>query len=248
MNKRFATITATIFSAFIIAPAAQALPLVDIHLKANSWQTEYSGDIGQGDNTVSFADLGFEQEQTTSFSLTLRHSVPLIPNFKIQQTTLDTEAEATLDVGQILELTDITFNDDVQTNLDLSHTDFTIFYSILYFDFGLTGRTFDTESTIEGSTESATVSLSGTVPMAYLGLDADLPFTGLYINADLNTVSYEGNSLQDLSAALGYKVSDTFPLTAEVGYRKMNLSLEELDDLEGDFSIAGWFFSLGLDF
>jgi len=84
--------------------------------------------------------------------------------------------------------------------------------------------------------------------MLYAGVNADLPFTGVYIDASLNTISYDGNGLQDLSAAVGYNFGDLLPLTAELGYRKMSLDLEDLDDVEGDFTIDGWFLSLGLAF
>lgn len=255
MKKQFLTIPmglATFLSGLLISQATHALPGVDIHLKANSWQKEYSGDIGQDDNIVTFDDLGFEKEQTTSFSLTFRHFVPGIPNFKIQQTTLDADAQATLDVGTLFQLTDTEFQGDVTTSLDLSHTDITAFYSFLYFDVGLTGRNFDTESSIEGSDGTniveETLLITGTIPMLYLGIDVDLPLTGVYINAEMNTVSFDGNSLQDLSAALGYQVNSVFPLTVEAGYRRMSLDLKELDDLKGDFSIDGLFVSLGLAF
>ena len=253
MKKRSLIAPLTFASAFsgllMMTQATQALPLADIHLKAYHWQTEYSGEIGQGENTASFDDLGFEDEDTSSFSLTLRHSIPVIPNVKIQQTTLDTENSGTL--TETFEFEDLSFSasEDVTTNLDLSHFDVTAFYSLFYLDIGITGRNFDTESSIVGSTSgSATATLDGWLPMFYLGVHADLPFTGLYVDANLNTVSYDGNGLQDLSAALGYKLGNIFPLTAEAGYRKMSLELEDLDGIEGDFTIDGWFLSLGLDF
>lgn len=222
----------------------------DINLKAYSWQTEYSGDIGQGTNNVSFDNLGFDDGSSTSFSLTFRHPVPVLPNIKLQQTTLDETADGTLSSGQIFEITDIEFDADVTTSLDLSHLDVTLFYSLFAIDIGLTGRNFDTETSVSSDTppEEASAELDAWVPMVYLGVNADLPLTGLYVDAAINTISYDGNRLQDTQAALGYQLDGALPLTAELGYRAMNLKLEDLDDIEGDFTIDGWFLSLGLTF
>jgi len=92
MKKHALTITANLAlltGSFLLVSTSQALPLLDVHLKANAWQTQYSGEIGQNNNTVSFDDLGFDKESTSSFSITLRHPVPLIPNIKFQKTALD---------------------------------------------------------------------------------------------------------------------------------------------------------------
>jgi len=242
----------TVALAFVVGSlmstqTAQALPLIDIDLKAAYWQAQYDGEIGQNDQTATFDDLGLNKDNTNSLSLTLRHPVPLIPNAKLQQTALDSNGSGT--ISQPFELKEVEFPEggDVNTNLDLSHLDLTLFYSFLYFDVGLTGRNFDTVSTFSGN-ESGTVTatLDGWIPMLYLGLNADLPFTGFYIDGSLNAISYDGNGLQDLSAAVGYETGGIYSFTTELGYRSMTLNLDDLDGIVGDFAIDGWFLSLGL--
>ena len=237
---------ASLLSGLMMTQTVQALPLADIDLKAYYWQTQYSGEISQNDQTATFDDLGLDKENTNSLSLTLRHAVPLVPNVKLQQTTLDTTSNGT--ISQTFEFEGVEFaaSEDVTTNLDLSHFDITAFYSFLYFDVGLTGRNFDTVSTISGTSGTGQVTLNGWIPLLYLGVNADLPFTGVYIDSSLNAISFEGNGLQDFSVAVGYNLGDLFPLTAELGYRSMNLQLDDIDSLAGDFAIDGWFLSLGL--
>ena len=237
---------ASLFGGLMMTQTAQALPLIDIDLKAAFWQSQYAGEINQDEQTASFEDLGLDDESNNSLSLTVRHAVPLIPNVKLQKTTLDTTSSGTISQTFTFEDVDFSSNEEVTTNLDLSHLDLTAFYSFLYFDVGLTGRNFDTQSTITGNAGTGTVTLDGWIPMLYLGVNADLPFTGVYIDASLNAITYDGNGLQDLSAAVGYNLGDIFPLTAELGYRSMNFALDDLDGLAGDFTIDGWFLSLGL--
>jgi len=176
-------------------------------------------------------------------------------NAKIKHSDISASASGTL--ARTLEFDDVTFSlgEDVETDLDLTHTDFTLFYSPLnnwvQIDIGLTGRRFDAEGTITGSvtgTESET--FDNWVPMVYLGARFELPLTGLYADATLNTVNYDGNEVSDFTAALGYAIDlPTVDIVAELGYRTFTFALDEDDsDIGIDLELDGLYLNLGFQF
>ncbi|MGH1439974.1 MAG: TIGR04219 family outer membrane beta-barrel protein [Cellvibrionaceae bacterium] len=242
-------------SASLFSTGSYSVPLIDVYVTVGEWQPDYSGDIGINDNTATLEELGFDDDSHNTFSLVFKHPIPGIPNAKIRHSDISTSASGTLE--RSLEFNDITFSasEDVETDLDLTHTDFTLFYSPLnnwiQIDLGLTGRRFDAEGTITGSvngTESET--FDEWVPMLYLGARFELPLSGLYADATLNTVNYDGNEVSDLTAAVGYAFDLTaVDIVAEVGYRTFTFKLDEDDnDIGADLELDGLYFNLGFQF
>jgi len=102
---------------------SQAASVVDFTIKASRWQADYSGDIGSNGLTASLGELGFDDEDQNVITVELKHSLPILPNIRIQDTSLDADASGTL--VRALDFNGATFvaNTDVDTDLDLSHTD-----------------------------------------------------------------------------------------------------------------------------
>ncbi|MGH1485231.1 MAG: TIGR04219 family outer membrane beta-barrel protein [Cellvibrionaceae bacterium] len=244
----------TTLIALLLSTPVYSAPLIDFTVTASQWQTEYSGRVGQGADTASLDDLGFEDENFNVVRAVLRHPIPVIPNLLVQRTDLDTEANGTLTGTFVFDGVTYIATEQVSTTLDLSHTDATLFYSPLSnwvtFDIGLTGRHFNGEASVTGSTAgSSSIDLDDWIPLVYFNARFELPLTGLYIGGTINTISHDDNTLKDFSAALGYVVDGAVvDLVAELGYRAFTLDVDDINDFEGNIDIDGLYFTLGLKF
>ena len=238
-----------------ISLSAYSVPVIDFSVTAGQWQPDYSGEIGQNSNTADLDDLGFDDDDHNVITAIFKHPVPFIPNVRLQQTDLDTEASGTLKGTLEIDGTVFSGNETVDTDLDLSHKDITLFYSPInnwvQFDIGLTGRHFDGEIAVVGSaTGKQSVDFDDWIPMLYVGTRAELPLTGLYVDAHINAIGYDGNRLSDVTAALGYvaKLPGIAGLAAELGYRTFTLDIEDINNFEGDIDIKGLYVKVGIQF
>lgn len=235
--------------------SAYSVPLVDVGVMVGQWSPDISGDAGVNDQTATLAELGLEEETHNFVTVVFKHPLPLIPNAKISMSDIETNGRGTL--ARTFEFDDFVFqaNENVVSSFDLSHTDFTLFYSPLnnwvQIDFGLTGRKFDAEATVTGNVSGTeTAVFDDWVPLLYLGGRFELPLTGLFVDARMNALSYEGNGITDLTTSIGYALDlPAVDLVAELGYRTFNLELDEDEnDVGVDIELDGIFFSVGLQF
>jgi len=150
---------------------------------------------------------------------------------------------------------------DVDAQFDVSYVDYTLYYEIFdnglfSFDIGLTGRDFDGDvnvstqvntalpgdtpvySTVEGS-----ISTDEIIPMLYASTSVGLPFTGLSVFAEGNFLSIDDHTLYDYQAGLSYAVMDNIAIdfNLTLGYRAVQLKLEDLNDLYSDMEFKGFF-------
>jgi len=242
-----------------LSAASSAVPILKLDVGAAVWMPDYSGDIGV--DLVDVEDLNLADDNGTmayiDFDFPL---VPLIPSIRVKRTDLTTDGVGSL--TETFEFADRTFdaNADLATDLDLSHTDYTLYYGLPEFfldvDFGLTFRQFDGEATMVGTigseTEIDSVELDITIPMLFADVRLDLPLTGFYARAEGHALSIGDNSLTDLTGVIGYNwgaVPGVFDIEIEAGYRSMDLELDAGDaDIEADISIAGPYVGLQLKF
>ncbi|GAA6166459.1 TIGR04219 family outer membrane beta-barrel protein [Sessilibacter corallicola] len=222
-----------------------------IYAGVGSWNPEYSGDIGR--SGLDIEDLGFDDDDYSFAYIALEHPIPILPNIKLQRTEMDTDEVATL--TETFEFDDITFdvNETVATELDLTHTDAIFYYEVLdnvvSLDLGLNIRTFDGEATVAGETTGVeSIDIDASVPMGYAKIQFDLPFTGFYVGADANYVTFEGSTLSDFTVKGGYAYESVIDLGVEVGYRSINLELDDLDDFDTDITIDGIYAALTFHF
>jgi outer membrane protein len=235
--------------------AASALPLVDFYAGAYSWDQTVSGNVVGGAADLE-DNLGLDGGAQNVMYVAFEHPIPLIPNVKIKQTSMDADGSGTIDTGFDFNGTPVT--GAVASVLDLSHTDYTFYWSlplpIVTFDFGLTARQFDGEmtvvDTVDGTTVNANADFDFVVPMGYLKAGINIPMTGFSIGADLNTISYGDTSATDFDANITY-VLPLIPLLdigLTAGYRSFDLELDEADfgDLSAEIKIEGPYLGLSL--
>lgn len=225
-------------------PTAHADTVFGIYAGAYNWKADFSGDINDTDadqNIDLEDDLGFSDESNNVFYIAIEHPVPIVPNFRIQHTALDSSSHGELTRSVTFDDVDFTIGEDVATDIDFTHTDFTLYYEILdnwvNLDIGLTARKFDGEIEIDGIGEVAQVDIDATLPMLYFAAQFDLPLTGLSAGVGGNGIGYSGNTLLDLNAYVQYEFA--FGLGLRGGYRTFALELDDVDDIDSDLTLDG---------
>lgn len=238
-------------AALLLAGQAQAVSL-NVTAAADYWNPSPSGFI-QGQSSQPEVDLkdelGLSREGATHLAIQFEHFIPWVPNLRIRQTNLDLSGSKAAD----FEFRDSSFAGQVESDLDLSHTDVTGYYRFLdgvtsllplvslRAEAGLTLRFFDGGVDLadaQGNEES--IDLNTALPLGYLGGRVDLP-GGVALGAEANYVSYQGNTVSDINWSARYEYRDWGLLTpgVQVGYRSLNLDLDDLDEVYGDLTLKG---------
>lgn len=241
--------------AVVLPQTASALPLIDVYAGGYYWDQTISGDVVNGSADLE-DDLELDAGGQNVLYAAFEHPIPVIPNVKIKQTSMSSDGVGTVDTG--FEFNGDTVTGDVNSDLDLSHTDFTLYWSlplpIVTFDFGLTARQFDGSmevvDTAGGAVVDASADFDFVVPMGYIKAGIDIPLTGVSLGGDINTISYGDTSIVDMDLNVTY-VLPLIPLLdvgITAGYRTFDLTLDEADfgDLSAEMKVAGPYLGLSL--
>lgn len=204
------------------------------------WGAKISGNVQYRGSSIDLEkDLGYGDLNTNFLWASFEHPVPLIPNLKIQHTTIDEASSKNANV---------TFNNNVyggtvSSNIKLNQTDFILYYELLdnlvNFDFGINGKYLDASVDMNDSlgATSSSKDLAYVIPMVYAKAKFDLPFSGLSVETDVSYIGYDANNFYDLKGGVSYETS--FGLGATVGYRYEKLELDDLSDVYSDIEISG---------
>lgn len=213
----------------LAAPIAAA-DFLGVHAGAGQWHADYSGDLG--DPSVSAEELNLNSSKNNFFYVAFEHPIPLIPNARIQHTGVTSSQRGEINREFRLDNETYSGGEEVSTDVDLTHTDFTLYYELLdnwvELDVGLTLRLFDGSIYAEGeSGNNESVDMKATVPMLYGMARFQLPLTGLSVGGHGNLISYDGNELLDLTANVRYEIGFVAKFGLELGYRHLALELDE---------------------
>lgn len=238
-----------------LSGGASADTILGLYAGAGSWMASYDGDAGA--ESVDLDELNLDDTDNLFFYVALEHPVPLIPNIRLAHTDVQVDGNATLTTDFRLDEQTFTQDSDVYTDLDMTHTDATLYYELLdnwvTLDVGLTARSFDgyveVASLEDGAPAPERVDLSEVIPLVYGNARIDLPLTGWHIAAAGNFVSYSGDSFSDLDAKIGYMSNGlVLDFGIDLGYRRMNLDVTDSDDLQADLTIAGPYLAASVHF
>src|SRR5690554_4259135 len=252
--KKLALVSAILIAAPL---SANANLLFTVGAKASIWDAKPTGQID--DNASVESDgLNFKSENGKQLSVFFEHPVPFIPNVKLKRTDLDMDGSGTL--SNTINFADETYtaNTAVDSRIDLSHTDATLYWGLplplpyIDIDFGLTARMFDGEASVtdvNNPSYTKSVDLDLTLPMAYGAVKVGSPF-GIYATADLNWIGFGDNKMTDLSAAVGYELPiPIVDVGVEVGYRGINLQTDRKDvEVAADLDTKGMFYGVSVAF
>jgi len=243
-----------ILSAAVLAAtlpqAASALPLVDFYAGGYYWDQSISGDLSNGQADLE-DNLNLDAGGQNVLYFAFEHPIPVIPNVKIKSTDMSSDGSGTV---TSLKVGDNTVSGAVDSELDLTHTDYTMYWSlpipIVTLDFGLTLRQFDGSVTSTSSLTEISEDLDFIVPMGYLKAGVDIPLTGLSFGGDINVISIGDTGITDYDLNMTY-VLPLIPLLdvgISAGYRSFDLELDEDDfgDLSAEATVAGPYLGLSL--
>lgn len=233
---------------FLLALVFQAqADTIGIHAGGGVWQPDIEGSFGITE-VITVEELGLQGEDANFFYIALEHPVPVLPNIRINRTDLEAKGSAVLSEDFTFDTVVFPSGTDTSTVLDLSHTDYTLYYEILdnvaSADLGVTFRQFDGGGSIVGTNGSENYSESdnfkATAPMLYGRLQFDLPLSGFYMGGTINYVGMDGDKLSDVEARVGYTTSALVAnLGVELGYRKTTIKVDDDDDLQTDMTFDG---------
>lgn len=229
----------------LATPAAMADTIFGLYAGGGSISYDLSGEIrdleNSGTEIDTEKDLGLSGESGNYFYVAVEHFVPLLPNIKLSRSDISESSTSTLERSIVFDSQTFSFNEQVESKFDLSHTDATLYYELLdnwvTLDLGLTVRMFDGELSVRSSTDYAQEDLDFAAPLLYGKVKVDLPLTGLYVSAEGNAISVGGVEFIDLLAKVGYRFG--FGLGVEVGLREIDFTLDDVEDLEADLSLSG---------
>lgn len=243
---------------------ANAGIILDAEVGAGIWGSSPTGTIHYGDNGSNINlenDLGLQTASNTYIYAYFEHFIPIIPNARVEQQKLKIDGSKTLN--------SITFNNkeykgDINTNLDLTQNDFTLYWGIpginlltagiLDFNFGINVKQFQGYIEIDSSlTEASKVNLDFFVPMGYLAAVVDIPILPIKVSANYKTISYKDSSLRDMMAKVSIKLPIPLPIidfSIDLGYKNQSLTISKdlSDNLNTDIRFEGPFVGLNAKF
>lgn len=224
----FALLPLTGFSATILG----------IQAGVGSWQHDPSGSIRTSADGVGISadlknDLNLAEESEGYAYFILEHPVPLIPNFKYVNTNLKSSGTGTAN----FTFDSINYTAGANTTLDLSNTDYILYYEVLdnvvSLDIGLNAKQVDGQAIVDGNV----VDFSGTIPMLYVAAEIALP-AGFALAAEISTISADGDSITDTTAKIMYTTD--FNLGIEAGVRSLNIDVD-VDSVTTNMEFSGVF-------
>lgn len=238
--------------ALIMPAAATADTILGIYAGGQYWNTDNSGSFGSSTQQQSFA---FDDEQQTSFYVALEHPIPLIPNIKIRQNSLDVYGDITLTQDFTYGGATFPAGTSVNSMVDLSHTDYTLYYEIfdndlLSVDLGLTAKRVDGALAVRDATSSGSLSSDGWVPTAYGQVRVGIPATDFTIYGLANAISVDDSEIRDLEAGIEYRLIENLAidLNLQLGYRDITIELDDLDGVYSDLRFKGPYLGLEVHF
>jgi outer membrane protein len=223
-----------------LLPLFAQADMLGLKIGANAWQQNYDGNVKSGPDNVSLDnDLGYDDDTNYQGYISFEHPIPIIPNILVQRTIIDTDAKGTLNN---VNFDNTIYNGRVDSTIDLTHTDATLYYEVLdnwvSLDIGITGRMFEQgfEMTDVTTGEKSKIDVDSVIPLVYLAVKFDLPLTGLYVGADGNGVSFDDDQIIDIKAMVGWEIFAG--LGIEAGYRYFDIDYKDGRD-EVDMTIEG---------
>lgn len=198
--------------------------LIGGDIEINAWQ-QHQTFRGNGSNEKN-------DEIAFTFEASIEHFIPLVPNFKYGNSSVD--------------------GDDYK----YTKHDFTLYYEIfdndlLSVDAGIGVSQFSDGSVRVDDTISYWQDFDGPLPHVYLATEVGIPSTPLFLFAKGNGLSYSDNDLLDYSVGVQYELSlVAVDIELQGGYRSQVLEFVGYDDLtiDLDAETSGFFAGVNLDF
>jgi outer membrane protein len=246
------TLTAVLLGASLLPMAATADTIFGVYAGGQYWHTNTSGSFADTSNLRQF---NFDSEQQTSLYVAVEHPIPLIPNFKLRHNQLEVNGTTTLASNFSYANQTWVSGTTVQTAVDLTHTDFTLYYEILdndlvALDLGVTAKRVDGLLAVSDGNLSGQLSSDGWVPTAYAHGRFGIPATDWTLFALANAVSIDDSSIRDMEAGIEYRLIENLAIDVnlQLGYRNITIELDDLDGIYSNIRFKGPYLGLEIHF
>lgn len=218
-------------------------------------------EMWQADPTLTAGDTGYAQsltagdENTTAVYVAFEHPIPLLPNLALRRQSLDFSGSTTL--AAELRLDGVAFPKDtvLDNQLKLAYTDASLYYELLdndlvSLDLGVTARFVKADANASAANNSASTDFSVPLPMFYWNASLGIPATSASVFFTGNYVNYSDNSFYDARAGLAYEVIDAtaMSLAVKLGVQKLDLDVQDQDNIDAKVALDGAFLALEIDF
>ncbi len=250
MNKIHALVLGGALATVAALPV-QADTIFGVYAGGQLWHADGSGQIGStGSGDSMSGDFDFGSDVQNAVYIAIEHPVPLVPNVKIKRTALESNGSSSSPFtfkGQA-------YSGTIASDTDFTHTDLILYYEILdnwvNLDVGLNVMQFDGHVAVSDNSKSKRVDFSGYLPTLYAAVGFDLPLTGWSLNGEFAGIAVSDSSFMDYQAEIAYRVIDNMvvDLTAQLGYRKTTLELDDLDDINSNIDFSGPYIGLEVHF
>ena len=217
--------------------------VIGVYLGGYVWDEQAKGLLGEDTDLI---DFNLRDQQQGSYFIALEHPLPLLPNIMFTSTTLDTQGSNQLTDDFQFADKDFVTGTVIKSTFDVSYLDYTLYYELFdnglfSFDFGLTAR--DINSDVSAASDAVVAKLSGSefIPLLYASATVGLPFTGWNVIAQGHFLSFSDHTIHDYQLAVSYELVDNLLIDANLllGYRSVQLQLDDLDDLSSDIEFDG---------
>lgn len=212
-----------------------------------NWDRDLSGQYAE-DGSQNFDlvdDAGLDSASSAYLYAQVEHPVFLLPNIRLERSNFDNDGQGDVQGEFTFQDRVFTVDEPVDSTFSIDQTDIIAYYSVLDMlvdvDLGLDIRLIDADVSIRSQRTDieASDSISTPVPMGYAAVRVDVPGTGAWVRAQGSGIGLRGSSFIDTRAVVGYTFG--VGIGVELGYRRQEIEIDDIDDIDADVTIEGGF-------
>jgi len=206
----------------------------------NYWNYDVKGNVRSPLVENNRVAINFNDNNDLNPYLVLEHPVPFLPNFSLQQNSIESSGLIPVSDPTFLAGQEVLVRGDV----NFSHVDLTLYYEILdnwlNLDLGVSAKYFDGYQRFNYESEiNDELDFDDLIPMLYVKGQFDLPLTGLSAAASVKALSFDSNKVTDIEMALKYQFK--LGLGMDLGYRNLDIDLKNINSFKSDMQMDGFF-------
>ncbi len=235
-----------------LTPLSQADWLGGVDFGAYSWNPTIEGNLGNGGLDTQ-TELGLNNSSNTTAWIGIEYfGIGWLPNAKFETTSISSNGNGLINGNKNLQ--NISLSGSVNSHFDLDTNDISLYYEVLdnylSLDLGLTLRHYEGEISVQQNVGTAreTTRFDSLVPLAYLNAKIHLPLSGVYMGATFNGIQYDRSNVVDSTLRLGYEyeISHFIYIAADIGYRRQQIELVNIDNFNTDTVLRGGFTGINM--
>lgn len=229
--------------------------MVGVYIGGQAWNMQADGSFG---NDTDIQVFDFEEDVMSSAYIAIEHPVPVLPNLKVRYNQVETEGETLLSSEFTYSGQTYAVNTIVDADVDIGNVDYVLYYEILdndlvSLDIGLNAKHVDGKATVvarDNTSLTSSEEFSGFIPMLYASASVGFPGTGLSLFGDGSFITIGDHTMYDAQIGLSYEAIDNLAVDVSfnIGYRKMKVELDDLDDITTNLDFDGAFVGMQVHF